>query len=66
MIKARAGQLVILGLSRRNVELLQEGKPIAFDGAEVGLGGTRVLIMFGETEDEIARELAQASSGGTA
>lgn len=66
MIKARSGDLVILGLSRLNVEKLQEGKPIVFDGGEVGLTGARVLIMFGETENDIVRELAQATSGGTA
>ena len=67
MIKARSGELVIFGLSRLNLEKLQEGKPIAFDGAEVGLNGMRVLIMFGETEEDIARELMEATAcGGTA
>lgn len=66
MIKARSGDLVIFGLSRLNIERLQEGKPIAFDGDVVGLAGTRILILFGETEQTIMRELAEASSGGTA
>ena len=66
MIKARAGNAVIFGLSRLNLEKLQEGKPIAFDGGEVGLDGTRIMIMFGETENDIVRELTKAECGGTA
>lgn len=66
MIKARSGELVILGLSRENIKRLQKGQPIAFDGDQVGISGTRILIMFGETENDIMRELAEASSGGTA
>lgn len=66
MIKARSGDLVIFGLSRENMARLQAGQPIAFDGDQVGITGTRILIMFGETETEIVRELAEASSGGKA
>jgi hypothetical protein len=66
MVKARSGDLVIFGLSRVNLEKLQEGKPIAFDGDEVGLTGKRFLILFGETENDIVLELAQTSSGGSA
>ncbi|MGF6641796.1 hypothetical protein [Paraburkholderia sp. MM6662-R1] len=57
MIKARAGDTVILGLSRLNLKKLQEGKPIMFDGAEVGLSGQRFVIVFGETESAIIAEL---------
>lgn len=57
MIKARAGNVVIFGLSRLNLERLQEGKPIMFDGAEVGLDGNKIVIMYGETEQAIADEL---------
>lgn len=66
MVKATSGDLVILGLSRMNLEKLQEGKPIAFDGDEVGIGGKRIMIMFGETENDIARELMQATTMGNA
>lgn len=62
MIKARAGDTVIFGLSRLNLEKLQEGKPIAFDGSEVGMDGLRVLIMFGETEQAIAAELSEVNT----
>jgi hypothetical protein len=57
MISARSGQLVLLGLSRRNVELLTAGKPIDIDGARVGLPGIRIAIMFGETEQDMLVEL---------
>lgn len=66
MIKARSGDLVIFGLSRLNMEKLQEGKPIIFDGSEVGADGFRFLIVFGETENDIARDLMRASSAGEA
>lgn len=62
MIKARAGNTVIFGLSRLNLERLQEGKPIMFDGAEVGLEG-RICITFGETEQAILDELNTAIRG---
>jgi hypothetical protein len=66
VIKALSGDTVIFGLSRLNVEKLQEGKPIVFDGGFVGFPGKRFLILFGETEDAIVQELAVATSGGTA
>lgn len=61
MIKAvidRDGKppLVILGLSRRNVELLTIGKPIKVDGAELGLNAN-IVIQFGETEEDMRAEL---------
>jgi hypothetical protein len=57
MIKARAGELVIIGLSRKNIEKLQEGLPIYFDGKEVHLDGCKFLITFGETEHAIIEDL---------
>jgi hypothetical protein len=64
MIKARAGNTVIFGLSKLNLEKLQEGKPIAIDGAHVGLDGTQILIMYGETELAIIHELEEAIGDG--
>ena len=57
MIKARAGNMVIFGLSRLNIEKLQEGKPIHFDGKEVGINGQTFTIVFGETEEKIVDDL---------
>lgn len=66
MIKARSGNLVIFGLSKLNIERMQEGKPVAFDGAEVGLDGVRIMIMYGETEIAIVHELEEATKNGKA
>lgn len=66
MIKARAGNAVIFGLSKINIERLQEGKPIMFDGEPVGFPGMRFLIMFGETELSIIHELQEATQNGQA
>ena len=62
MIKARIGDTVIFGLSRLNLEKLQEGKPIMFDGEQVGIEGTKLVIMFGETEQAIMDDLEQSFS----
>jgi hypothetical protein len=66
MIKARAGNTVIFGLSKMNIERLQEGKPIAIDGAQVGIEGISILIMYGETEIAIVHELQEATKNGQA
>lgn len=58
MVKAKIGDLVVLGLSRTNIERLQRGMPILFEGSEVNLPG-RIAIMFGETELAIGAELRQ-------
>lgn len=62
MIKGRCigedgADLIIFGLSARNVELLREGKPIRIRMEDLGLKGT-VLIMYGDTEQHIAAELS--------
>lgn len=52
--------LILLGLSHGNLRLLKEGKPIDMDGTEIGLPeGTRIFIFSGETEQAMARELAE-------
>lgn len=60
MIKAGGPNVVLLGLSERNVELLKLGKPIQFDGKEIGIPGKKVFIMYGETEEDILDELRRA------
>jgi hypothetical protein len=57
MLKALAGDTIILGLSRMNVTKLQEGKPISFDGKDIGLPGKKFVILFGETELAMAEAL---------
>lgn len=53
MIKARSGNLVILGLEPKNIALLQQGKPIPIYLKEMGLPDITIAIMYGETHDEI-------------
>lgn len=57
MLKARAGKLVIIGLSDLNLQRLCEGKPITFDGAELLFPGTQFLIMHGATPQNIVEAL---------
>lgn len=62
MIKFKAdsptGPLIGLGLSAQNLRLLQEGKPIVINLADLGLPPGRVLIFYGETEASMAAEMA--------
>jgi len=58
MIKARAGELVIFGLSALNLERLREGRPIKIEMSELGLPGT-VLIFYGETEEKMREDMAE-------
>ena len=60
MLKARSGNLILLGLDRENIKRLQEGSPIKFDGAQVGLDGVSVGIIYGETLLHIQRDLQKA------
>jgi len=50
-------KLYVFGLSHGNLDRLREGRPILIEGSEIGLEG-RVLIFAGETEQSMARELA--------
>ncbi len=45
MIKAKAGDLVILGLSAENIKRLKLGKPILIDNAELGLEGAGDVVL---------------------
>ncbi len=70
MIKASATgpggkPLLILGLSRKNTEMLLTGHPISVElKAFTGLVGT-VLLMAGETEEAIMAELAPLMGADT-
>lgn len=50
MLILREGNLVTIGLSRRNIALLLEANPIRFDGAEADLPGVTFRILVGEPE----------------
>lgn len=51
--------MIILGLSAMNIEKLEDGMPIQFDMAELGLVGT-LAIMAGDTEQSMMEELRRA------
>jgi hypothetical protein len=52
--------IMILGLSRRNTELLLEGKPIMVDTSNFGIpGGPCIVLLGGETEQAIQAEMAK-------
>lgn len=46
-----------IGLSRRNCEKLLDGEPIAFKGEELGIDNVEVVIVGGENERSIVRDL---------
>jgi predicted ThiF/HesA family dinucleotide-utilizing enzyme len=58
MIKATLnnGDLVF-GLSEENIKRLKAGQPIAFNLKDMGLEERRVLITYGETEEDIYKEM---------
>ncbi len=60
MIRAKAGDTVVLGLEPENIKRLQRGEPISVDLAELG-GARRVVIFTGETREAMARQLASAA-----
>ncbi|MBF3951895.1 hypothetical protein ISG27_12695 [Burkholderia pseudomallei] len=60
MMKARAGNAIIIGLSRLNIEKLMHDLPIKFEGDELGVPGKTFYILFGETEQEIYDLLTRA------
>jgi hypothetical protein len=60
MIKARAHgetmDVVMLGLSRRNLETIETGRPLTFEGKCIEMPGVRFMLFFGETERGILEE----------
>lgn len=64
---ASGDELLLLGVTRRNIEELIKGHPIRLTtdthGAGVPLGWT-IVIVFGETETSIAADLKRAGGIG--
>lgn len=58
MIKAKLtnGDL-LFGISAENVKRLKIGQPIAFNLKDMGLEDRKVMIVYGETEQDIMAEL---------
>lgn len=63
MISARGevdgAPLLLLGLSKLNIERLMAGKPIKLNGNAVGFNG-EIIIMYGETEEAMKLALSPA------
>ena len=59
MIKARANNVVIFGLSKKNIKRLQQGKPIAFEGKELGMKDFRFFIFAGDTEESMMKDMEE-------
>jgi hypothetical protein len=51
--------LILLGLSDNNLRELRKGNPIHIFADELGFKGT-ILIVWGRTEDALAREMTEA------
>lgn len=49
----------VIGIDARNVELLKQGKPMKIDLVNFG-GQDDVLLMYGQTLEEVVRELERA------
>jgi len=58
MIKALMGNDLLFGISEENVIRLKKGMPIVFNLKEMGLEDRQVVIMYGQTEQDMYRELA--------
>ena len=52
-------RVVILGLSKVNIERLQKGQPIQFPGSDVSLKGVEFIILAGDTEQSMQHELEE-------
>jgi hypothetical protein len=59
MIKLRAGDTLMFGLSDLNLERLKAGKPILIDLRELGFPQGQVVIFHGKTEADMKRELVE-------
>lgn len=54
--------MILIGLSRANVDQLLEGRPILKGPQDTGVN-VHVVIVGGETEDEIMQQLKEAGLG---
>lgn len=62
MIKALMGKpdgtrVAIFGIDAENVKRMKNGRGLLIDMGEMGLPGWEVIILYGETLDDIQKEL---------
>lgn len=58
MVKYRKGNLILLGLSRNNVERMEKDFPVIFNGESLGIDAT-ITIWFGENEMAILNKMVE-------
>ncbi len=54
MLKAKAGDMLVLGLSADNVQKLMEADPIYFQGDKIGFTEKDIVICYAETSKHAA------------
>jgi hypothetical protein len=59
MIKFKADNLLGFGLSKANIKKLKKGQPISINMAEMGFPGIKAMIFYGETEEQMQRDMAE-------
>lgn len=58
MVKAKAGKLLIFGISEENVRRLKKDQPISIDLVEMQAQGMEhIVIFYGKTEDDLVRKM---------
>lgn len=57
MIKAKIGNVAVLGITEENIKLLKEGKPVRVKLKEMNMPDIEVVILYGKTEQDIYNEL---------
>lgn len=62
LIARLSNGVMVLGIDAENVKRLKEGKPILKALSQFG-GKDDILIIYGDTLDDVQRELAEASDG---
>lgn len=62
--KSEDGRTLILGLNKENIERLTTNQPIMRPLDEAGFPGLTLLILYGETYEDIQQDLHIISRGG--
>ena len=60
MLKARAADRLLFGLSARNIEMLMNGYPIEIQLEQVGGPADTIVIFYGKTEQDMKDALESA------
>ena len=57
MIKARKKNVIFIGLDKENIDRMLDNKPILFKGEQEGLPGIQIVILAGNTLDDVKEDL---------